>query len=99
MTTEFDRNVAGLTLAGEFLGTTQQADRTVGDKTYAGRFIVKLLADDRVFNVEYKDEQTAQDAAGIDGLHRGDWIQLPVGVRAAKGYTFFFGRRGSGDEA
>lgn len=88
----------GLVMTGEFLGTEQQKDRTSGDKTYPGRFLVKLLIGDRVNQVEYRSEDDAQGAlidAGLDGaaISRGDVLSIPVGVRSAKGYTFFYGLR------
>lgn len=86
----------GLQLTGEYRRAWKEDDRTGDDgKVYAGRYKVRLLANDRTIDVEYRDEQSALDA--LNGAERGDVLTIPVGVRAAKGYTFFYGRRGDRD--
>jgi len=89
--------VPGLRLSGELLGTEQQRDREADGKTYPGRFIVKILADDRVVQLEYRDQGEALAAVtaanGGSAPERGDWLSLAVGVRSAKGYTFYYGLR------
>lgn len=86
----------GLWLSGEYLGGTQERDRTTDDgRTFAGRYKVKLLVDDRVFQVEYRGEDEAVEAIGTP--ERGDVVTVPVGVRSAKGFTFYYGRRPGGE--
>lgn len=88
----------GLVLTGEFLSTEQQADRSDAEtgKTYAGRWLVKLLTgDDRVISVEYRNKAVQEEMVGPILAERGDVVTLPVGVRSAKGYTFYFGRSAS----
>ncbi len=88
----------GLQLTGEYRRAWKEDDRTATDgtgKVYAGRFKIRLLANDRTIDVEYRDEDSASHALG--GAERGDVVTVPVGVRAAKGYTFFYGRTGGQD--
>lgn len=80
----------GLWVSGLFLGGEQEKDRTVGDKTYPGRFKVKLLVGDRVVQVEYPNEDRAT-AAMPDTVEVMGPLTLPIGVRSAKGYTFYYG--------
>lgn len=89
----------GLHLTGEYRRAWLTDEREGDDgKKYPGRWKVRMLADDRTIDVEYKDEASfleALDAAGYDSdsaPERGTVMSLPVGVRAAKGYVFFFGR-------
>ena len=83
----------GLVMTGEYLGSVQERDRTTEDgRTFQGRFKVKLLVSDRVVQVEYRDAEAAAAALGHEP-ERGDLVSLPVGVRSAKGYTFFYGTR------
>ena len=87
---------AGLFMSGEFLGTELEPDRPSKDdptKVYPGRFKVKLLVGDRVYQVEYPNEDEALSRIGIGGWpERGDGLTVNVGVRSAKGFTFYFGR-------
>ncbi len=88
----------GLQLTGEYRRAWKEADQTATDgtgKVYPGRFKVRFLANDRTMDVEYREEQTALDA--LRGAERGDVVTVPVGVRSAKGYTFFYGRTGGQD--
>lgn len=96
MATAIDTGLApGLWVAGEYLGAEKRPDRPDGHGgTYAGKFVVSLLVGKRVVDVEYRDEQAAE-AAMPGAVARGDLITLGIGVRAAKGYTFYFGRSGS----
>ena len=96
MTIETEQ-VQGLHLTGEYRRAWQEEAREGTDangnaKVYAGRFKVRLLVNDRTLDVEYRDEAAAADALG-DAIERGDVVTLPVGVRAAKGYVFYYGRR------
>lgn len=88
------RQSMGLWLTGEYVGSVQEEDR--GE--YPGKFKVSLLVGRRVLDVEFKDEEAAAAMLpGPDGdfagVQRGDVLTFPVGVRSAKGYTFYFGRR------
>lgn len=83
----------GLTLTGEYRRAWQEEDRTAADgKTYPGRFKVRVLANDRTVDVEFKNEGTALSILGGEEPQRGELVSIPVGVRAAKGYVFFYGR-------
>lgn len=89
----------GISVTGEYLGGVQEPDRTDkndASKVYAGRFKVKLLVGDRVLQVEYRDRAAAEAAVGADleEVERGTMLHLPIGVRAAKGFAFFYGRQG-----
>jgi hypothetical protein len=101
MTTPMVEASPGLWMTGEFLGTVQERERTDltdASKVYPGRFKVKVLTGDRVLQVEYKDEPEALSRIGLaDWPARGADVTLPVGVRSAKGYTFFFGRGAIGE--
>lgn len=89
-----DRARLGLTLTGEFRRAFQEEPREGSDgKTYPGRYKVRVLdAGDRTVDVEFKDQDRAVEVMG--GMPEpGDVVSIPVGVRAAKGFAFFFGRR------
>lgn len=94
---------SGLFLEGDYLSSKVDPGRPRpnGEGSYPDRFIVSVLAgEDSVFRVEYRDAAAAARALGIeafDTLERGTQLRLAVGVRAAKGYAFYFGR-GQGDE-
>jgi len=80
----------GLHLTGQYLSGKQEAARTVGETTYPGRYKVSILVGDRVYQVEYKDESAASAALGaVESMGN---VSIPVGVRSAKGFTFYFGR-------
>lgn len=83
----------GLTLSGKFLSTKVQHGKAIpdGDGYYPDKFIVTVLAGDRTVQVEYRDEAAAQ-AAGAIAPAPMEPVVIPVGVRAAKGYVFYFGR-------
>jgi len=85
----------GLYLVGEYLSGKQEPDQTsdTNGKVYPGRFKVSVLVGDRVFQVEYRDEASKVELIGSP--ERDDLVTIPVGVRSAKGYTFYFGRRGA----
>lgn len=88
---------AGLVLTGNYLSGKVQEGRDDGKGgRWPDRFIVTLLVGDRTVQVEYRDEKAAADAVAT-----GAWgatgealfpVSLPVGVRAAKGFVFYFGR-------
>jgi len=96
--TSDEARTAGLWLRGEFLSAEQLADQTKpakdgsGTVTYRGRFVVKMLVGDRVYQVEYKDREDAFVRIPLDVVARGDVIEVPLGVRSAQGYTFYYGR-------
>lgn len=86
----------GLVLTGQFISAKQQNDRPSADgtRTYPGKYVVTLLNGDRTTQVEYRDERTFENMTGyaVQDLDAMERIALPVGVRAAKGYAFYFGR-------
>lgn len=83
-------------LTGPFIMTKQQKDRESrdGSKTYPGKYVVTVLSGDRTVQVEYANERafTAMTGYVPSELAPQERIALPVGVRSAQGYTFFFGR-------
>lgn len=83
----------GMLVKGEFIKHTIQEDRTdrATGVTYPGRHIVSVLADDRVIQVEYKDQSAV--TAAIGNPERGDRVVVSIGQRIAKGFVFNFGRR------
>jgi len=87
----------GLLLTGAFLSAEQKADRHSpdGSKTYKGKYVVTLLVGDRTFQIEYRDENNVYELTGyeITALDPMARVALPVGVRSAQGYTFYYGRR------
>jgi len=83
----------GLYLVGQYLAGKLEADREAEGKVYPGRFKVSVLVGDVVYRVEYRDEAAAVEAIGSPD--RDDLVTIPVGVRSAKGFTFYFGRRGA----
>jgi hypothetical protein len=91
-----ERQAEGLWLTGEYRGGVQEQDRQSDDgkRTFPGRFKASVLAGRRVLDVEYSDEAAFLAAAMADGtdVAFGSTVTLPVGVRSAKGYTFYFGR-------
>jgi len=86
----------GLLLTGEFLSAKQQPGRARADGSgdYPGKFVVTILNGDRTTQVEYRDEAAFENMTGYDlgTLEKTERVALPVGVRSAKGYTFYFGR-------
>jgi hypothetical protein len=83
----------GLVLTGQLLSGKVQKGKTRedGEGHWPDRFIVTILTGDRTVQVEYKDEKTAKEyGAYAEALER---VTIAVGVRAAKGYVFYFGRR------
>lgn len=86
----------GLTLTGELRGgrAEEGRPRPSGDGNYPDRYVVSIAAGDDIFRVEYRDEEAARLAVG-DTAAKGDTVTVPVGVRAAKGYVFYFGRGAS----
>jgi hypothetical protein len=83
----------GMLVKGEFVKHAVQEDRVdkqTGVK-YAGRHVVSILADDRVVQVEYRDEDAV--VAAIGRPERGDRVVVSIGQRVAKGFVFNFGRR------
>lgn len=93
MTVATSAPTRGILIEGEFLGVEQQRDRTVGDTTYPGRYIVKLLAGGRVHDIEFKDAAAAENLVPeLGAAQRLDVLTIPVGYRASKGYVFWFGR-------
>jgi hypothetical protein len=92
------RQAEGLYLTGEYRGGVQESDRQSDDgkKTYPGRFKASILAGRRVLDVEYSDENAFMQSAGGEAVTFGELVTVPVGVRSAKGYTFFFGRAAEG---
>lgn len=81
----------GLVLHGSFLSAKVQEGKP-DDKggKWPDRYIVTILSGDRTIQVEYRDEATAKEAGAIkEPMAR---VKLPVGVRAAKGFVFYFGR-------
>jgi hypothetical protein len=51
---------------------------------------VTLLTGDRTVQVEYSDDNAAK--AAIGDPQPTDEVMVPVGVRAAKGFVFYYGR-------
>ena len=93
----------GLVITGEYVDAVQEGESTgQNGKTYPGRYKVGLLVGRRVVDVEYRTEDVFLDHLadlGYSGTpQKGDMIALPVGVRSAQSYTFYFGRTGNARE-
>lgn len=83
----------GQWLSGQFIGTSIQRGSPRQDGgVYPDKFIVSILSGTRSVQVEYKDEGAARAAFGGAMPTKLDRVLIPIGVRSAKGYTFFFGR-------
>lgn len=91
---------AGLVLTGNYLSEKVQPGNEDGKGgRWPDRYIVTVLVGDRTVQVEYRDEAAAKEALASGALedHGPDMtmcpVRLAVGVRAAKGYVFYYGRR------
>lgn len=85
----------GLHLVGRFLTSRQEEDRpNPAGGTYPGRFKLTVLVNDRTFDVEYRTAAEAELALGEDPRTLANLtpVALSVGVRSAKGFTFYFGK-------
>lgn len=100
---ETSPRTAGLVLTGNYLSGKVDLGRDDGKGgRWPDKFVVTLLVGDRTAQVEYRNEDAAS-AAIIEGStdsdrHEApDWtmlpVSLPVGVRAAKGFVFYYGRK------
>jgi hypothetical protein len=65
--------------------------REDGNGNWPDRQVVTLLTGDRTVQVEYSDDNAAK--AAIGDPQPTDEVMVPVGVRAAKGFVFYYGRR------
>jgi len=80
---------------GKFLSSAVQKGKP-DDKGghWPDKYIVTLLTGDRTVQIEYRDEASAVKAQAVAEPMTS--LVLPVGVRAAKNYTFFYGRTRNG---
>lgn len=84
----------GLWLRGQFLsGKVQKGRPNPEGGNWPDRYIVTLLTGDRTVQIEYGNEEAARAALGPALGVPTEEVVVPVGVRAAKGYVFYFGRR------
>lgn len=82
----------GLFLRAEFLSLVPGRPWTGKDGVEHQPHLVRFLAGDRTYQVEYPDEQSALVAAGH--AERGDVIEVQVFARAkGKDWLAFIGRR------
>lgn len=86
----------GLWLRGQYLsskvqhGRPRDPEKPDGER-WPDRQIVTILTGDRTVQVEYANEDAAQAALGP--AVATDEVVIPVGVRAAKNFVFYYGRR------
>jgi len=99
-----DRGRVGLFVRGELLGVKREPGRPRpnGDGNYPDRYKVGVRVGPDVFDVEYRDQYSADAmvAALNPDASKGDTITLGVRPRAAKGYVFWMGEgetAGGGD--
>jgi len=90
-------------MIGRLVGARVQEGRPIpdGSGTYPAKFVVSVLNGDRTVQIEYKNEEAAFEALrefdpGAPDIHSIKElirVVLPIGIRSAKGFTFYFGRR------
>lgn len=89
----------GLVLSGMFVSARTQPgnDRPDGTK-WPDKFNLTLLVGERTLQVEYRGQRECEAALGtsVDDLAPMERVEVPVGVRAAKGYVFYYGRNQQG---
>jgi hypothetical protein len=96
---------SGLFVTGELLGVKREPGRPRpnGDGNYPDRYKVGVRVGPDVFDVEYRDQHTADamlSAMNPGMTSKGDTVTLGVRPRAAKGYVFWMGEgeaAGGGD--